>query len=151
MEKKKITFDSFIRGGITCLIIVGILMLINRLSGVLLPFFIAWLIAYMLYPIVKFFQFKLRLKSRILSIITTLLLVLLVGLGFFYLVIPPMIEEFGRMNQLIISYMSNGAGSNIPKSISDFIQNNIDLHAITRIFNEENLLLTIKETAPKIW
>ena len=44
MERKKITFDSFIRGVILGVIIIGILMLLKRLSGVLLPFFIAWLI-----------------------------------------------------------------------------------------------------------
>ena len=65
MERKKITFDSFIRGSIGCVLVVGILMLVERLSGVLLPFFIAWLIAYMVYPLVKFFQYKLRLKSRL--------------------------------------------------------------------------------------
>ena len=45
MERKKITFDSFIRGVILGVIIIGVLMLFKRLSGVLLPFFIAWLIA----------------------------------------------------------------------------------------------------------
>ena len=38
MERKKITFDSFIRGSIGCVLVVGILMLVERLSGVLLPF-----------------------------------------------------------------------------------------------------------------
>ena len=62
MEQKKITFDSFIRGFITVIIIVGILMLLNRLSSVLLPFFLAWLIAYILFPLVKFFQYRCRMK-----------------------------------------------------------------------------------------
>lgn len=38
MERKKITFDSFIRGTIGILIIIGLLTLLKRLSGVLLPF-----------------------------------------------------------------------------------------------------------------
>ena len=46
MERKKITFDSFIRAVILGAIIIGVLMLLKRLSGVLLPFFLAWLIAY---------------------------------------------------------------------------------------------------------
>lgn len=50
MIQKKITFDSFIRGILTAMVIIGILYLVNRLSGVLLPFFIAWLIAYLIYP-----------------------------------------------------------------------------------------------------
>ena len=41
MERKKITFDSFIRGSICCILIVGVLMLVERLSGVLLPFFLS--------------------------------------------------------------------------------------------------------------
>ena len=60
MIQKKITFDSFIRGILTAMVIIGILYLVNRLSGVLLPFFIAWLIAYLIYPMVIFFQNKLR-------------------------------------------------------------------------------------------
>ena len=68
MLEKKITFDSFIRMVLSMAIIVGILMLVERLSGVLLPFFIAWLIAYLLYPLVKFFQYTLRLRNRLLSI-----------------------------------------------------------------------------------
>ena len=79
MERKKITFDSFIRGSIGCVLVVGILMLVERLSGVLLPFFIAWLIAYMVYPLVKFFQYKLRLKSRIISIFCSLFLITVTG------------------------------------------------------------------------
>ena len=35
MERKKITFDSFIRGAIGCVLVVGILMLVERLSGVI--------------------------------------------------------------------------------------------------------------------
>ena len=56
MERKKITFDSFIRGAIGCVLVVGILMLVERLSGVLLPFFIAWLIAYYI-SLIFFFSF----------------------------------------------------------------------------------------------
>lgn len=45
LTQKKITFDSFIRGILSGAVIIGILYLLNRLSGALLPFFIAWLIA----------------------------------------------------------------------------------------------------------
>ena len=47
LPQKKITFDSFIRGVLSGVVIIAILYLLNRLSGVLLPFFIAWLIAYL--------------------------------------------------------------------------------------------------------
>ena len=41
MPEKKITFDSFIRGIISGAIVIGLLYLVNYLSGVLLPFFVA--------------------------------------------------------------------------------------------------------------
>ena len=81
MERKKITFDSFIRGVILGVIIIGILLLLKRLSSVLLPFFIAWLIAYLVYPLVTFFQYKLKLRNRIVSIFCALLTLLIVGAG----------------------------------------------------------------------
>ena len=115
MERKKITFDSFIRGSIGCVLVVGILMLVERLSGVLLPFFIARLIAYMVYPLVKFFHYKLRLKSRIVSIFCALFLITLVGVSLFYLLVPPMVSEIGRMNDLLVTYLTNGAGIMYPR------------------------------------
>lgn len=151
MERKKITFDSFIRGSIGCVIIIGILMLIERLSGVLLPFFIAWLIAYLVYPLVKFFQYRLKLKNRLLSIFCALLIITLTGVAIFYLLIPPMISEMGRMNKLLVSYLSHGGGANIPHTLSEFIHEYIDLAAINQMLSEENILATIKTTLPKMW
>lgn len=151
MERKKITFDSFIRGSIGCVIIIGILMLIERLSGVLLPFFIAWLIAYLVYPLVKFFQYRLKLKSRLLSIFCALFIITLTGVAIFYLLIPPMISEMGRMNKLLVSYLSHGGGANIPHTLSEFIHEHIDLAAINQMLSEENILATIKTTLPKMW
>lgn len=152
MERKKITFDSFIRGVIIGAIIIGILMLLERLSGVLLPFFIAWLIAYLIYPLVTFFQYKLRLKNRVVSIFCALLSIVLVGLAAFFLLVPPMIEEFGRVKDLLIEYFSSTTtGGNVPKSLSDFLRENIDTRLLIQIFNEKDLLAALKETLPGVW
>ena len=159
MERKKITFDSFIRGSIGCVLVIGILMLIERLilfkrlSGVLLPFFVAWLIAYMIYPLVKFFQYKLRFKSRIISIFCALFSITIVGISLFYLLVPPMLAEMGRMNDLLVTYLTNGAYSSgtVPPTLSEFIHKHIDLQALNRILSEENIMNTIKETVPKLW
>ena len=64
MFEKEITFDRFIRG---LMVVAGLglaIYIINLLSAVLLPFFIAWFLAYMIYPTVKFFQYKLHLHNR---------------------------------------------------------------------------------------
>ena len=87
MEQKKITFDSFVRNVMWVLTAIGIVMLLNYLSGVLLPFFLAWLISYLLFPLVKFFQYRCKLKFRILGIFAAVLTVGIVLTGLFMLMI----------------------------------------------------------------
>lgn len=151
--RKKITFDRFIRGTIVAVGIIAALMLINRLRGVLLPFFVAWIIAYMIYPLVKFFQYKLRLKSRPLSIFCALLILGFLGVLATYLLIPPLIVEIGRVKNLFMDYMANGMGedSHIPRSLSAFIQEYVDLEAIANLFDFESFMTGIQQALPKVW
>ena len=152
MERKKITFDSFIRAVILGAIIIGVLMLLKRLSGVLLPFFLAWLIAYLIYPLVSFFQHKLRLKNRIISIFCALFTLSVIGSLAFYLLVPPMIQEFLRVKDLLIEYFSTThTASNVPTTLSEFIRQNIDLHILEQMFSQENILDALKVTVPKLW
>ncbi len=82
-------------------------MITERLSGVLVPFLISWFLAYLIHPIVGFFQYKCRLKHRALSVAVTLilLLVLLGGLGF--LLLTPITNELIRMGKLLATYVTN--------------------------------------------
>ena len=152
MERKKITFDSFIRAVILGAIIIGVLMLLKRLSGVLLPFFLAWLIAYLIYPLVSFFQHKLRLKNRIISIFCALFTLSVIGSVAFYLLVTPMIQEFLRVKDLLIEYFSTThTASNVPTTLFEFIRQNIDLHILEQMFSQENILDALKVTVPKLW
>ena len=152
MLEKRITFDSFIRGIITALIIIGILYLVNYLSSVLLPFFIAWLIAYMVYPIVTFFQYKLKLKNRVLSIIVTLLLLTGLLTLAFILLVPPIMEEFGKLKELLVDYFIEGSKqAAIPGTLANFIKEHIDMLQIQKALSEENLAQTLQSVLPKAW
>ncbi len=71
--EEKITFDRFIRWSLTALVVVVVLLLMKYLSSVLLPFFVAWLLAYLIYPIVTFVQYRLHVPTRVLSIVVSLL------------------------------------------------------------------------------
>ena len=86
------TFDRVVRIVITLTVLTALFFLTRRLSGVLLPFLIAWLLAYLLQPVVHFFQYKLKFKYRFVAIFATLLLFIgiLTGLGF--LLVPMMIS-----------------------------------------------------------
>ena len=152
MERKKITFDSFIRGILVAVVLIGILWLFKRLSSVLLPFFVAWLIAYLIYPLVTFFQHRLRVKNRALSIVCALFSILLVGGVAFYLLVPPMIQEFARVKDLLVEYFSYGnRGSNIPQLLSEFLHDHVDREALAQVLNSSDILTALKEALPRVW
>ena len=97
---KPITFDTFVRALSYSLLALAVIALINYLGSVLLPFAVAWLFAYLLYPMVKFVQYKLHVPGRVLSIIVTLVVVVAVLTGVAWLIIPPLIEQFQRLGEL---------------------------------------------------
>lgn len=86
------TFNKVIHWLVVIAGIVAAYFLLSRLSGVLLPFLVAWLIAYLLNPIVVLFKKWMKLKSRVIPVIIVLLLLVgfLTGLGF---LLVPMIER----------------------------------------------------------
>ena len=151
-EKGKITFDSFIRGAIGVLILVGIVMLLNRLSNVLVPFFLAWLIAYILFPLVKFFQYRCRMKYRIFGILSAFLVTGVVLTVAFWLMIPPMVEESMRVKDLLVVYITNNETvSNIPRMIQEYVHEHLTVDEIQAIVTQQGFLEGIKVTLPKLW
>lgn len=151
-EKGQITFDSFIRGVIGVLILVGIVMLLNRLSNVLVPFFLAWLIAYILFPLVKFFQYRCRMKYRVLGILSAFIVTGLVLTIVFMLMIPPMVEESLRVKDLLIAYVTNNETvGNIPKMIQEYVRDHLSAEQIQAIVTQNGFLDGIKATLPKLW
>ena len=151
-DKGQITFDSFIRGAIGVLILVGIVMLLNRLSNVLVPFFLAWLIAYILFPLVKFFQYRCRMKYRIFGILSAFLVAGLVLTIVFILMIPPMVEESMRVKDLLIAYVTNNETvSNIPRMIQEYVRDHLSADQIQAIVTQDGFLEGIKVTLPKLW
>ncbi len=152
-KRQEITFDKFIRAIAWIAGFIGAFFLLQKLSGVLLPFFIAWLIAYFIYPIVKFFQYRLRFRNRMVAIITTLLL-LSVFIGIIaYFLIPPLIIEFIKVKELIALYLMGGADSSskVPHTITEFIQQNVDLDTVRKVLSQESFAEIIKTALSKLW
>ena len=76
----------------------------SRLYGILLPFFVSFLLAWLLDPLVSFIQYKCRVKFRILSVaITLILFVGLMTLGV-YLLIPAVEREVKKSAVAIEQY-----------------------------------------------
>ena len=150
MLDKTITFDKFVRGMVGTLLAIAIVCVLNYLSNVLLPFFVAWLLAYLIYPIVHFVQHRMHVPGRVLSIIVTLLFLVVVVGGIVYLIIPPMIEQFEKLSQLVTQYLHQKTHiSNFPLAIRHWIEENSG--AILDFFNSQEAKKAISETMPKLF
>jgi len=151
MKDKKYTFDSFVRIIITIAVVWCIVILTRKLSGVLLPFVIGLLIAYIMHPIVSFFQYKLRMRSRIIAIICTFIVVGLCLYGLYELIIPPLIDEFTKVSKLAMQYFTVGSRTaTLPETIHKYVINNFDIRTVNRIFSQENIVNAVKNIMPKI-
>lgn len=152
MFKQTITFDSFIRM-LTGIVLVGLAyFLLRRLSGVLVPFFAAWLVAYMLYPFVKFLEKKCHIKYRVLNIIIVLVALFAILTGACMLIIPPVIDECGRLKDIIVDYVTTSSTTTvITAEIENFIKHNVDLKEITNALTIKDISSLIEEKVPQVF
>jgi membrane protein len=145
-----ITFDKFIRWSLMALAAVAVFLIIKGLSEVLLPFFIAWFLAYLLYPIVKFVQYKLHVPGRAISIIVTLAFVVAIITAIFMFIIPPMLDQVDRFTYIINRYVHETAHtSNITAIIQRWILENQE--QIEKYLKSPDFTNTIKTAMPKLF
>ena len=149
MKEKTITLDQLVRWVGFGLLTIAILLLLNYLSSVLLPFVVAWLFAYLLYPLVKFIERYLHLP-RALSILVALILVIAVISGVIYLIIPPMIEQFEKLGVLATAYIQKSANiQDIPTAVQQWINEN--WVEIEKFFKSDTFTDGIKSVMPGLF
>lgn len=123
MFTPEISLGRFLRIALTLSVIAISYFVLDSLSSVLLPFIVAWLIAYLLYPLVSFFQYRLRMKSRMCSIIMALILVAAIIIGALMLIIPSIISEFASLKEVIVAFLSNNIiNPSIPPRVTEIIR-----------------------------
>lgn len=152
MAHQPYTFDRVVRLLIGLSILLIVFLLIERLSSVLLPFIIGWLLAYLLHPLVLFFQHKLKFKNRALSIFCTLLVFVLSVTGFVLLIIPLISSEITKISEL--NLLSSGAiniTSIIPAELQLQIRNYISHMNVESVLADETAMEAIKKITPQIW
>lgn len=148
--KNEITFDKFIRWAGVAALVILVLLAIDHLSSVLLPFAIAWLLAYLLYPVVKFVQYKMRVPTRALSIVVTLVAVIAVIAFVVWLIIPPMIEQFQKLGSLVTKYIHAEAHiDSIPSAIQQWMQEN--QREIERFFRSKDFTEGLQKAMPQVF
>jgi len=152
ISTKPFTFDRVIRLIIGLTVLVLVFLLLKRLSNVLLPFIIAWLLAYMLDPVVRFFQYKLKLRNRLLSVVLTILLTVGAVTGMAMIIVPIVSYELAKLYEIIRNYSNSlNIESILPivwqEKISEYFLS-LDVQALLQ---NQNIMDFLKKVAPQVW
>ena len=138
MKQNEVTLGRFLR----ILLIIATLTItyfvLDSLSGILLPFAVAWLLAYFINPLVNFIQNRLRFKFRLVSTLTAMLLIIAVVYGVLLLIVPSIVNELDSLMDFIVAFLNNNfmnANATIPAPIIDFFRD---------MFNDEEVVDAVK-------
>jgi predicted PurR-regulated permease PerM len=136
------TFDRVTRIVITLISIIGAVLLLHYLRNILIPFALAVLLAYISNPLVTFIQKKAGVKNRVLSVFISLILIIAVITGVFWLVVPTIINEISHMGELIrnlaVKITATQEGTSfLPKSIENFIRDFVNSKEVQDFFDAE--------------
>ncbi len=151
-ERKPYTFDRVVRLVITVVCIVAALWLFYYLKGVLVPFLVACIIAYMLNPIVEWHCKLLKLRGRVLATILTIVeMTLAVGIGLRFF-IPYLYRECESMIKMFKAYATaNFDVPYLPQAVHDFIVKTIDVERLSSLLTREEWVNLFKNAASQTW
>ena len=151
-SRKRYDLDRITRMIITIICIVAAVMAINYLSGILLPFVIGGLLAYMLNPIVERIKQALHLKGRALASIIAMVLTLAIITMVLWWIIPYITSEFSSMTKMLADYAkASFKVPHVPAAIHDFIRQNIDLSQWQKLLTKEQWMNLLNNVASGTW
>lgn len=151
-ERQPYTFDRVVRILFGAVFVVGLFYLIYILRGALLPFLVAWIVAYMLNPLVEYNKRVFKLKGRVLAITLTFVEVIITFALLCVLVLPSVIDEIGVMRRLLSDYVYNSSSIPfVPQEVHDFIQQNIDFNQLSSLLSREQWLSIIEDSFSGAW
>lgn len=155
LGQKKYDLDSITRGVITILIIMGLYLLTRRLSSVLLPFLISWVIAYLMNPLVSFLQYKCRLKSRGLSVVAAIVVVIGVIAAIISIIVPMISREVAVLSDYIAFYIetvdTQKVLSFLPADLQQEYLELLENMDISKLMQDEKFVAVVQKLAPKLW
>lgn len=134
------TLDRVVRMLITLAGTAAAVWLLSYLSSVLLPFLVAWLVAYLLEPFVQYNKKILRVKNRFLPIVVTLFECILIISALAVFLVPSIIDEMHSVAAMVKHYSANGSSIPfIPPSVHQYLRTYIDFDHIARELTSQDL------------
>lgn len=147
------TMDRIMRYIIVVLGIGAVLWALNYLSGVLFPFFAAFLVAYIMDPLVCKLQGK--VKHRIVAVLLVLLAMTLVVGGALALFVPMVVSEVRHLGELIPRLFSDSVwveriSSFVPKDIWQSVKSVVSWDKIAVAMRSLDFWDSVQSVAGKV-
>ena len=144
--RREFTFDRIARMLVLSVLILLIYVAVQAIWSVIQPFLLAGIFAYVMMPLVRFFQYTLRLRSRGLSVILTLLLLGAVVYLAVIFIIPSINAEIEKTLQVISGYSS---GQDIltmilPRNIRNYLNGGLRWGNFPQQLSFEKVLENVK-------
>ena len=144
--RREFTFDRIARMLVLSVLILLIYVAVQAIWSIILPFLLAGIFAYVMMPLVRFFQYTLRLRSRGLSVILTLLLLGAVIYLAVIFIIPSINAEIEKTLQVISGYSS---GQDIltmilPRNIRNYLNGGLRWGNFRQQLSLEKILENVK-------
>ncbi len=144
--------DRTVRLVITVLIIAGLVWLINALRGVLLPFCVACLLAYLMEPFVQYNRRLLHLKGRIVAIFVTLFEALFFLCVIAYFIVPMVMDEVHELAKIMRAYASTEMTIKfLPEEIHDFLRSKVDFKHISEWLTGQEITTLVEKAFNSAW
>lgn len=142
--RQPFTFDKVVRLLITAAAVVAVIILINLLKDVLLPFLVGCLIAYILEPIVQYNRELLHLRGRVIAVFVTLFEITTILSLLAYFMIPSLISEMSQVGVLLKEYASSDVDIPfLPDDLHRLLRDNINFEEIASKFSDQDYLKLI--------
>lgn len=144
------TFNKVMHWVVIIAILLGAYLLLDTLKGVLLPFLVAWLFAYLLNPIVVWFKVKMKLKYRVVPVILVFLIMLVLIAGFIVLIIPTLLDEFERGRELFMRFWMKEETQLFVQQTQESMQQYFQKDNIAQMLNMQTIQALIDKLVPSV-
>lgn len=152
ITRQRYDLDRTVRLIINFVLFIGVIWLIDVLKGVLLPFLVGCLIAYLLEPFVQFNRKLLNLKGRVVATIVTLFEVTFFFAVICYFIVPMIVHETARMALMVKTYANSDLSIPwIPSQVHDWLRTHIDWHTLAAKLTREEWARMIEEGFAASW
>lgn len=143
---KPFTLDRTVRLSLGLLLTFAIILLFRYLTPVLFPFLTAWLVAYIIHPIVLFSQKNLKIKNKTAAVLFVLTLIFAIISVSVYTLTPILTDQIIKLMNFIISYTNQS--DSITNSWEVFFHDFIVQSKMKEIFETKDIQTILADIFP---